>query len=91
MFHNAPFDVSFLNVELGNVAYNRLNVDDVFDTKVFAEEMQQLRPSQFTPDSTSLDALCRHFNIDTTHRQIHGAIKDCELTYRVYSKLMSLA
>jgi DNA polymerase III subunit epsilon len=84
MFHNAPFDVSFLNAELDRIAYKPLDASNAIDTKVMAWDAEPY-------SDTSLNALCAKFGIDTTHRQIHGAIKDCELTAKVYAKLRSLA
>ena len=83
LFHNAPFDVSFLNAELDRIAYKPLDTSNAIDTKVMAWDAEPY-------SKTSLNALCERFNIDTTHRQIHGAIKDCELTEKVYAKLRSL-
>ena len=83
MFHNAPFDIAFLNAELDRLAYKPLDTSNAIDTKVMAWDAEPY-------SKTSLNALCERFNIDTTHRQIHGAIKDCELTAKVYSKLRSL-
>ena len=84
LFHNAPFDVNFLNAELDRIAYKPLDTSNAIDTKVMAGDADPY-------SDTSLNALCAKLNIDTTHRQIHGAIKDCELTAKVYSKLRSLA
>ena len=83
MFHNAPFDVSFLNAELDRIAYKPLGTNNAIDTKVMAWDAEPY-------SDTSLNALCERFNIDTTHRQIHGAIKDCELTAKVYAKLKEI-
>ena len=37
-----------------------------------------------------LDALCERMDIDTSHREVHGAIKDCQLTATVYQKLVEM-
>src|SRR5689334_15999781 len=59
IIHNAPFDVGFLNAELGRIA--RDNIEKVsasiVDTLKMAKDM---RPGQ----RNNLDALCRHFGID---------------------------
>jgi DNA polymerase-3 subunit epsilon len=79
IIHNAPFDVGFLNAELGRV--DRANIEDVsaniIDTLKIAKEM---RPGQ----RNNLDALCRHFGIDNSKRTLHGALLDAELLADVY-------
>jgi DNA polymerase-3 subunit epsilon len=77
--HNAPFDVGFLNCELGLIEQKPLEsiVAKVTDTLKIAKEM---RPGQ----RNSLDALCRHFGIDNSKRTLHGALLDAELLANVY-------
>ncbi len=79
VIHNAPFDVGFLNAELGRI--DRANIGDVsaniVDTLKIAKEM---RPGQ----RNNLDALCRHFGIDNSKRTLHGALLDAELLADVY-------
>ena len=74
IMHNAPFDVGFLNCELGLIEQKPLEsiVAKVTDTLKIAKEM---RPGQ----RNSLDALCRHFGIDNSKRTLHGALLDAEL------------
>lgn len=79
VIHNAPFDIGFLNTELGRI--DRLNVEHtcagIIDTLKMAKDM---RPGQ----RNSLDALCRHFGIDNSKRTLHGALLDAELLAEVY-------
>jgi DNA polymerase III subunit epsilon len=79
IIHNAPFDVGFLNAELGKI--DRTNIEEgctsIVDTLKMAKDM---RPSQ----RNSLDALCRHFGIDNSKRTLHGALLDAELLAEVY-------
>ena len=79
IMHNAPFDVGFLNCELGMIEQKPLEsiVAKVTDTLKIAKEM---RPGQ----RNSLDALCRHFGIDNSKRTLHGALLDAELLADVY-------
>ena len=49
----------------------------VFDTLQLAREMH---PGQ----RNSLDALCRRYEIDNAHRELHGALLDAELLAEVY-------
>lgn len=79
IIHNAPFDIGFLNAELGRI--DRNNIEDVsagiIDTLKLAKDM---RPGQ----RNSLDALCRHYGIDNSKRTLHGALLDAELLADVY-------
>lgn len=79
IIHNAPFDVGFLNAELGKI--ERANIEEacasIIDTLKMAKDS---RPGQ----RNSLDALCRHFGIDNSKRTLHGALLDAELLADVY-------
>ena len=79
IMHNAPFDVGFLNCELGLIEQKPLEsiVAKITDTLKIAKKM---RPGQ----RNSLDALCRHFGIDNSRRTLHGALLDAELLADVY-------
>ncbi|HYG32964.1 MAG TPA: DNA polymerase III subunit epsilon [Methylophilaceae bacterium] len=79
IIHNAPFDVGFLNAELGRI--DRAKIEEmsagIIDTLRLAKDM---RPGQ----RNSLDALCRHFGVDNSKRTLHGALLDAELLADVY-------
>ncbi len=81
IIHNAPFDVGFLDHEFrlaGN--QNAVTVESlcqVTDTLVMA---RRLHPGQ----RNSLDALCKRYEIDNTHRELHGALLDAEILADVY-------
>ncbi|MCU7926147.1 MAG: DNA polymerase III subunit epsilon [Candidatus Thiodiazotropha sp. (ex Dulcina madagascariensis)] len=79
IIHNAPFDVGFLDHELGIM--NSLGKVDalcaVTDTLVMAKKMH---PGQ----RNSLDALCKRYDIDNSHRELHGALLDAEILADVY-------
>lgn len=79
VIHNAPFDVGFLNHELGMLGMPKLGTccAGVIDTLKMAKEM---RPGQ----RNNLDALCRAFGIDNSARTLHGALLDAELLADVY-------
>jgi len=79
IIHNAPFDVGFLNMELGKVSHKNLEEQSVkiIDSLKLAKE---LRPGQ----RNNLDALCRAFAIDNSQRSLHGALLDAELLGEVY-------
>ena len=79
IIHNAPFDVGFLNHELGLANLNTLDnyCLSVTDTLRLAKE--------FHPGKrNNLDALCERYNIDNSKRTLHGALLDAELLAEVY-------
>ena len=80
VIHNAPFDIGFLNAELGRCGQPPLSMDRVVDTLPLARE-------KFPGAQASLDALCRRFNVDNTHRDLHGALIDADLLAEVYVEL----
>jgi len=79
IIHNAAFDVEFLDAEFGRVNMGRLADHGVTiaDTLKLARE---LHPGK----RNSLDALCDRYQIDNTHRTLHGALLDAELLAEVY-------
>jgi len=79
IIHNAPFDVGFLNSELGRIDKPMLETvaGNIIDTLKMAKDM---RPGQ----RNSLDALCRHYDIDNSKRTLHGALLDAQLLAEVY-------
>jgi DNA polymerase III subunit epsilon len=78
--HNARFDFSFLNHELG--ACGRLHISEsrMIDTLVLAR-------ARHPGAKHSLDALCTRFGIDRSHRVMHGALLDAQLLAQVYVEL----
>ena len=80
VIHNAPFDIGFLDHELKNLSSNRGKMEDicsVLDTLVLA---RQMHPGQ----KNSLDALCKRYFIENSHRELHGALLDSEILAEVY-------
>jgi DNA polymerase III subunit epsilon len=79
IIHNAPFDVGFLNSELGRIGLQPIEsmCGKITDTLKMAKDS---RPGQ----RNNLDALCRHFGIDNSKRTLHGALLDAELLAEVY-------
>lgn len=79
IIHNAPFDIGFLNHELGLVNLEKLDnyCLSITDTLKLAKE--------FHPGKrNNLDALCERYNIDNSKRTLHGALLDAELLAEVY-------
>lgn len=79
VIHNAAFDVGFLNYELGLLGRPTLTAQcpSVIDTLKLAKE-------QNPGKKASLNALCALYEIDNTHRTLHGALLDAELLADVY-------
>lgn len=83
IIHNAPFDVGFLNHELSLLTPTRGVTGDystVFDTLPYARK-------KHPGARASLDALCKHYGIDNSHRELHGALLDAEILADVYLAL----
>jgi DNA polymerase-3 subunit epsilon len=82
IIHNAGFDVGFLNHELKRVGRPKLEgiVGQVTDSLLMAREM-------FPGKANSLDALCRRLEVDSSHRELHGALLDAGLLAEVYIRM----
>ncbi|MBV7380083.1 DNA polymerase III subunit epsilon [Maritimibacter dapengensis] len=81
VIHNAKFDVPFLNAELGWCKRRLIPDDQAIDTLMIARK-------KFPGAGNSLDALCRRFGIDNSHRELHGALLDSEILAEVYLELI---
>ncbi|MDY6812761.1 MAG: DNA polymerase III subunit epsilon [Pseudomonadota bacterium] len=80
VIHNADFDIGFLNYELGLLGGERRRMEHccrVVDTLHLA---RRLHPGQ----RNSLDALCKRYEIDNSHRDLHGALLDAQILASVY-------
>ena len=89
IIHNAAFDVAFLELELALLT-RRAPADEgrrwpttvrslcrITDTLALARERH---PGQ----RNSLDALCKRYEVDASHRELHGALLDARLLADVY-------
>ncbi len=79
--HNARFDRSFLNMELGRCGRAEIAEARWIDTLALARK-------RFPGAPASLDALCRRFNISLESRTLHGALLDSQLLADVYLELL---
>jgi DNA polymerase III subunit epsilon len=83
VIHNAPFDVAFLDAEFGRLGVQAeapmkvTNFCRVLDTLALA---RQMHPGQ----RNSLDALCKRYSVDNSHREYHGALLDARILAEVY-------
>jgi DNA polymerase-3 subunit epsilon len=81
VFHNAAFDVAFINAELGHSGRRPLSTERIIDTLLLARQKHPLA-------ANSLDALCKRYGIDNSRRNKHGALLDAELLAEVYIELI---
>jgi DNA polymerase-3 subunit epsilon len=79
--HNANFDIGFINAEFARIGYRPIEPERVVDTLALAKRKHPMGPN-------SLDALCRRYGIDNSHRTMHGALLDSELLAEVYIELI---
>ena len=82
VIHNAPFDVGFMDHEFKLSGHpERINkICQVTDTLAISRKKH---PGQ----KNNLDALCRRYGIDNSHRELHGALLDSEILADVYLML----
>ena len=81
IIHNAPFDIGFLNSELLASGRDTIDKDRIIDTLPMARQ-------KFPGAQVNLNALCRKYNIDNSHRDLHGALVDADLLANVYLELI---
>jgi DNA polymerase-3 subunit epsilon len=79
--HNANFDIGFLNAEFARIGRRPIDPEVVVDTLAIARRKHPMGPN-------SLDALCRRYGVDNSHRTKHGALLDSELLAEVYIELI---
>jgi DNA polymerase-3 subunit epsilon len=79
--HNANFDMGFINAEFARMGLAPVAGTQVIDTLQLARRKHPMGPN-------SLDALCRRYGIDNSHRLKHGALLDSELLAEVYIELI---
>lgn len=79
--HNAEFDMRFINWELENAGRPILHTKRFIDTLAIAR-------TKFPGAANSLDALCKRFAVNNTHRTLHGALLDAEILADVYIELL---
>jgi DNA polymerase-3 subunit epsilon len=79
IIHNAPFDMGFLDAELGHMHHaDRIGkICKVTDSLTMA---RQMHPGQ----KNTLDALCKRYDVDNSQRDLHGALLDAQILADVY-------
>ena len=81
IIHNAPFDISFINHDLKKINKNLINTNNVVD-------ILEIARGKFPGTSNSLDNLCKRYGIDSSKREKHNALLDCQLLREVYINLI---
>jgi DNA polymerase-3 subunit epsilon len=81
IIHNAAFDLGFINSEFTRASVTLIAMERVLDTLLLARQRHPMGPN-------SLDALCKRYGINATHREKHGALLDAELLAQVYLELI---
>ena len=85
LMHNAPFDMGFLDAELARL--NRGTLIEEADCTV-VDTVELARAVQ-VGSSYSLNALSDYYQIDRSHRKLHGALIDADLLAQVYLAMTS--
>ncbi len=80
IIHNAPFDMGFLNFELKKINIQPIK-NKIVDTVLLA---RKIHPGA----RVSLDALCKHYGVNNSHRTLHGALLDSQILAEIYLELI---
>lgn len=81
VIHNASFDMKFLDWEMTQTGHALIDRSRVIDSLLIARK-------QNPGGRNSLDALCKRYGVNNSHREYHGALLDSELLAEVYLYLM---
>lgn len=80
IIHNAAFDLGFLDHELQSLSGGFGRIQDYCQVTDSLALARKKHPGQ----RNSLDALCKRYEIDNSHRELHGALLDAEILADVY-------
>ena len=80
VIHNADFDIGFLDSELTKVPTQTPVISDICGVHDTLKQARKMFPGQ----RNDLDSLCRRYEIDNSHRELHGALLDAEILADVY-------
>ncbi len=80
IIHNASFDVGFINTELSLAKHSIADIRERCMVIDSLELARKLHPGQ----KNSLDVLCKRYEIDNSHRELHGALLDAQILADVY-------
>ena len=74
--------MGFINSELDKIQHPPLPMARAIDTLAMARKIPGAQ--------ANLDALCRRFDINNSHRDLHGALVDADLLASVYFELLAV-
>ena len=80
IIHNASFDIGFINNELSLAKHG---VTDIRDCCTVVDSLELARKMHLG-QKNSLDALCKRYAVDNSHRELHGALLDARILADVY-------
>lgn len=80
IIHNANFDIGFINAELTKAKHKITDIREFCQVTDSLELARKMHPGQ----KNSLDALCKRYEIDNSHRELHGALLDAQILADVY-------
>ncbi len=87
VIHNAAFDMGFLNAEYEQFAKEQGEDFEPLETACTVLDTLKLAREKHPGSKASLDALCKRYDIDNSHRELHGALLDSEILADVYLML----
>ena len=80
IIHNAPFDVGFLDAELHRLESGQPTIEDICTVHDTLAQARKMFPGQ----RNDLDSLCKRYEVNNLHRELHGALLDAEILADVY-------
>jgi DNA polymerase III subunit epsilon len=80
IIHNAAFDTGFLDHELGRWRTGGARINDLCEVTDTLALARRMHPGQ----RNGLDALCKRYGVDNSHRDLHGALLDAEILADLY-------
>lgn len=84
IIHNAPFDVGFINQEFKLL--QRGDIGLITDYCAIMDTLKMAR-EKHPGQKNNLDALCRRYEVDNSHRELHGALLDAEILSDLYLRM----
>ena len=87
VIHNAAFDMGFLNAEYEILAKSQKKSFKPLESVCTVLDTLKVAREKHPGSKASLDALCKRYGIDNSHRTFHGALLDSEILADVYLML----
>ena len=84
VIHNAAFDMGFLNAEFKRFAQEQGEPFEPLESVCGVIDTLKIAREKHPGSKVSLDALCKRYDIDNSHRTLHGALLDSEILADVY-------